>query len=117
MCSSDLDDAALDAADQLTKDWNFAEIGALRDAVPAQGLKAEFRGHPLFDMAREVVGISRAGLKARGKLNREGQDETIFLAPLDEVLAKKATLAEDLLSLYHGRWNGSVEPVFEDYQY
>ncbi|MGO7258909.1 glutamate--cysteine ligase, partial [Rhizobium brockwellii] len=56
-------------------------------------------------------------LKARGKLNREGQDETIFLAPLDEVLAKKATLAEDLLSLYNGRWNGSVEPVFEDYQY
>jgi glutamate--cysteine ligase len=33
------------------------------------------------------------------------------------VLAKKATLAEDLLSLYHGRWHGSVEPVFEDYQY
>jgi glutamate--cysteine ligase len=68
-------------------------------------------------MAREVVGISRVGLKARGKLNREGQDESIFLAPLDEVLAKKATLAEDLLSLYHGRWHGSVEPVFEDYQY
>jgi glutamate--cysteine ligase len=111
------DDAALDAADELTKDWSFAEIGALRNAVPAEGLKAQFRGHPLFDMAREVVGISRAGLKARGKLNREGQDETIFLAPLDEVLAKKATLAEDLLSLYHGRWHGSVEPVFEDYQY
>ncbi|RUV31432.1 glutamate--cysteine ligase, partial [Mesorhizobium sp. M1A.T.Ca.IN.004.03.1.1] len=60
---------------------------------------------------------SRAGLKARGKLNGEGQDESIFLAPLDEVLAKKARLAEDLLSLYHGRWQLSVEPVFEDYQY
>ncbi|OAV53074.1 glutamate--cysteine ligase [Rhizobium sp. WYCCWR10014] len=111
------DDAALDAADELTKDWSFAEIGALRNAVPAEGLKAQFRGHPLFDMAREVIGISGAGLKARGKLNREGQDESIFLAPLEEVLAKKATLAEDLLSLYHGRWQGSVEPVFEDYQY
>jgi len=67
--------------------------------------------------AREVVNISRAGLKARNRLNGDGVDESIFLAPLDEVLAKKATLAEDLLSLYHGRWHGSVEPVFEDYQY
>jgi glutamate--cysteine ligase len=33
------------------------------------------------------------------------------------VLAKKTTMADDLLSLYHGRWNGSVEPVFEEYQY
>jgi glutamate--cysteine ligase len=111
------DDAALEAADTLTKDWTFAEVNALRDAVPVKGLNAEFRGHSLFETAREVVGISRAGLTARGKLNREGQDESIFLAPLDEVLAKKATLAEDLLARYNGRWNGSVEPVFEEYQY
>lgn len=111
------DDAALQAADELTKDWGFAEVNALRNAVPEEGLKAEFRGHALIDTAREVVNISRAGLKARNRLNGDGVDESIFLAPLDEVLAKKATLAEDLLALYHGRWNGSVEPVFQEYQY
>jgi glutamate--cysteine ligase len=111
------DDAALDAADQLTKDWTFAEVNALREAVPAAGLNAEFRGHALYEVAREVIGISKAGLKARNRLNKEGQDESIFLSPLDEVMAKKATLAEDLLALYHGRWNGSVEPVFTEYQY
>jgi glutamate--cysteine ligase len=111
------DDGALDAADRLTQDWSFGEVDALRDAVPAQGLKAEFRGRRLFDIARDVLDISKAGLKARNRLNGDGQDESIFLAPLDEVLAKKATMAEDLLSLYHGRWNGSVEPVFEEYQY
>ena len=82
-----------------------------------QGLNATFRGHALYEIAREVIGISKAGLKARNRLNKEGQDESIFLSPLDEVMAKKATLAEDLLALYHGRWNGSVEPVFEEYQY
>lgn len=41
----------------------------------------------------------------------------MFLSSLDEVLAKKTTLAEDLLALYHGRWGGSVLPVFEEYQY
>lgn len=111
------DDGALEAADDLTKDWTFAEVNALRNAVPAQGLKAEFKGHSLSNIAREVVDISRRGLKARARLNGEGQDETVFLAPLEEVLAKKATLADDLLILYHGRWNGSVAPVFEEYQY
>jgi len=111
------DATALEAADQLTKDWGFDEVNALRNAVPAEGLTAAFRGHTLYDTAREVLAISKAGLKARGKLNSEGQDETIFLSPLDEVMAKKATLAEDLLALYNGRWNGSVEPAFEEYQY
>ncbi|WP_455874773.1 glutamate--cysteine ligase [Rhizobium yanglingense] len=111
------DEAALDAADQLTKNWTFAEVSALRDAVPTAGLKAEFGGHALYETAREVIGISKAGLKSRNRLNKEGQDESIFLSPLDEVMAKKATLAEDLLARYNGRWQHSVEPVFEEYQY
>jgi glutamate--cysteine ligase len=111
------DDGALDAADILTKDWSYAEVNALREAVPALGLEASIGAHGLYDIAREVVEISRLGLKSRGRLNGEGQDETVFLAPLDEVLAKRATLADDLLMLYNGRWNQSVEPVFEEYQY
>jgi glutamate--cysteine ligase len=111
------DDGALDAAERLTRDWTVAEVSALRDAVPAQGLKAEFRGKPLFDIGREVLAISRQGLAARARVNGDGVDETVFLAPLEEVLAKKATLAEDMLALYEGRWNRSVEPVFSEYQY
>ena len=111
------DDAALEAADALTRDWGFAEVDTLRNAVPVQGLKADFRGHSLLDIARDVVSISRDGLKARARLNGEGQDESVFLAPLEEVLAKRATLSDDLLMLYNGRWNQSVDPVFDDYQY
>jgi glutamate--cysteine ligase len=111
------DQTALDAADALTADWSVEDVIAMRDTVPAQGLKARIAGRDLLDVARDVVSISRQGLQARKRLNSEGQDESVFLNPLDEVLAKKATLAEDLLSLYHGRWNNSVLPVFEEYQY
>ncbi|MFB9950475.1 glutamate--cysteine ligase [Rhizobium puerariae] len=111
------DDTALADAEALTKNWTFEDVVAMRDAVPAQGLQAEIRGRPVLEVAREVVAISRAGLKARNRLNGEDQDESIFLQPLEEVLAKKTTMAEDMLALYHGRWNGSVEPVFEEYQY
>ncbi|MCJ9671492.1 MULTISPECIES: glutamate--cysteine ligase [unclassified Neorhizobium] len=111
------DDTALADAETLTADWTVEDVVAMRDAVPAKGLKAEIKGKSVLDVAREAVAISKAGLKARARLNGEGQDESIFLQPLDEVLAKKTTMADDMLSLYHGRWNGSVEPVFEEYQY
>jgi len=111
------DETALADAEALTADWTFEDVTAMRNAVPAKGLNAEIKGRPVLDVSREVVAISRAGLKSRNRLNGEGQDESIFLSPLEEVLAKKATMAEDMLALFHGRWNGSVEPVFEEYQY
>ncbi|SER96292.1 glutamate--cysteine ligase [Rhizobium sp. NFR03] len=111
------DDAALASAAELVKDWTYEDVIALRDAVPAQGLDATVRGRKLGEIARDVLSVSRAGLKARNRLNGEGVDETHFLAPLDEVVARGTTLAQEMLSLYSGRWNGSVEPVFKDYAY
>ncbi len=111
------DDAALADAEALTADWTFEDVTAMRDAVPSQGLAATIKGRPVLDVARDAVRISTAGLKSRARLNGDGQDESVFLQPLEEVLAKKATLADDLLGLFNGRWNGSVEPVFEEYQY
>ncbi|MGV0879918.1 glutamate--cysteine ligase [Martelella sp. FLE1502] len=111
------DHGAMDAAEQLTAEWKVEDIHRLRDDVPRLALKAEIGGRPLVDVAREVVGIARAGLKSRGNLNGDGQDESVFLNPLDEIIAKKTTFAEDLLSLYHGRWKGSVDPLFEEFQY
>ena len=111
------DDAALEAAEQLTAAWTFEDVNALRDAVPAGGLNTSIKGHNLVDLSREVLNISRAGLKARARINGDGVDESVFLGPLDEVVAKKATLADDMLMLFNGRWNQSVEPAFQDYQY
>lgn len=111
------DDAALDAAEALTRDWTFAEVSAMRDAVPAQGLATEFRSHSLRETAREVLAISRIGLANRANKNSEGVDETTFIAPLEEVVARGTTSAQEMLSAYNSRWNQSVEPVFTEYAY
>ncbi|MCJ8506502.1 glutamate--cysteine ligase [Rhizobium lemnae] len=111
------DDTAMAAAEEVTAGWSFEAVQALRDAVPAAGLQAEIAGHPLMETAREIVRISTDGLKRRARLNGDGQDERIFLQPLEEILAKKRVLAEELLVLFNGRWNGSVDPVFDEYQY
>ncbi|MEW9837773.1 glutamate--cysteine ligase [Mesorhizobium marinum] len=111
------DAEALDAAEALTRDWSFAEVNDMREAVPAKGINAEFRSRTLRDLAREVLALSRLGLRNRAQLNRDGYDETSFLTPLDEVVARGSTSAEEMLGAYHTRWGGSIEPVFLEYAY
>jgi len=111
------DAGALDAAEDLTRGWGPEAVQRLRDTVPKRGLDAEIDGRNLHRIAREVLGIARQGLQARRQLNEEGNDETHFLAPLEETVARGKTAAGELLDLYRGRWNGSVEPVFEEYAY
>ncbi|RDE10635.1 glutamate--cysteine ligase [Pelagibacterium lacus] len=108
------DDAALDAAWELVKDWTAEERQALRDDVPRLALNTPFRSGTLFEIAREAVAIARSGLKARNRLNWEGADEAVFLRPLDHTLETGKTPAERLLDLYHGEWKGDISRVFSD---
>src|SRR5690606_35928164 len=111
------DDAALDAAETLTSDWTYEEVIQMRDEVPAQGLAAKLRNRTLREVAREVLEISRSGLAARNQKNREGYDETGYLAPLEEIAASGTTSAEEMVKAFRSRWGGSIEPVFLEFAY
>ena len=111
------DPAALDAAFDLIKDWTAPEREALRNAVPAQGLAAPFRKGTARDIARRALAISQAGLRARKVINTHSQDESIYLASLESVVHSGMTLADELLELYHGRWNRSVDPIFQEFAF
>jgi glutamate--cysteine ligase len=111
------DEEALAAAETLTSSWTYEEVVAMRDAVPAQGIATPFRNTTLREIGREVLVLSRLGLKNRARLNRDGYDETSFLQTLDEVVGRGTTSAEEMLSAYHTRWGGSIEPVFLEYAY
>lgn len=111
------DEAALDAAETFTSNWSYEEVLAMRNAVPELGIGAPFRNTTLREMARDVLAISRDGLKRRGQLNQDGYDETSFLYTLEEVVARGTTSAEEMLNAYHTRWGGSIEPVFMEYAY
>lgn len=108
---------ALDGASDLISDWSIEEIQALRDSVPRYGLATRFRNGTVQDVAREVLKIARHGLAERGQLNDEGRDETIFLTALDDIVASGRSVSDDLLALYHGRWQGDIEPIFEEYAF
>jgi glutamate--cysteine ligase len=111
------DTATLDAAEELTRNWTYAEVLAMRDAVPEQGIAAPFRNATLREIGREVLALSRQGLVNRGRKNREGVDESGFINTLDEVIARGTTSAEEMLNAYNTRWGGSIEPAFLEYAY
>ena len=109
------DDAALDAAWDLVKDWTLEERQGLRDSVPRLALDAPIAGgRRLRDIAGEVLDIAYAGLKARARLNAAGDDETGFLDPLREIVSRGKVPAEMLLDQYHGAWGGDVSRVYAE---
>jgi glutamate--cysteine ligase len=111
------DDAALDAAWDLVKDFTLAEREALRREVPRTALKTPFRGATVRELALEALKIAGHGLKRRARLNRRGADEAMFLEPLVEFAQANQTPAERKLELFHGPWRGSVDPVFREFAY
>ena len=113
------DDLALDAAWELVKPWTAAERQELRDAVPKAGLataapqSTRLGFGTIADLAHEAVGIATAGLVRRARNNAVGEDETIYLAPLEETLRLNKTPAERWLALYRGAWNGDLTRIFD----
>jgi glutamate--cysteine ligase len=106
------DDAALAAAYALVQDISYDDLIALRADVPRAGLDIVFGKGTLRDLAREAVAIAADGLRARGRLNAAGEDEGIYLAPLQDIADGGPTQAEHWLGRYHGAWHGDVSRIF-----
>ena len=113
------DQAALDGAWDLVKDWTPAQHDALRVAASVDGLQAQVTGINMHDIARETVALSEAGLKARAKAGAGGMvpDETHFLNALKESIETGRVPADELLEDYHGKWGGDLSRVYGEYSY
>jgi glutamate--cysteine ligase len=110
------DQASLDAAWDLVKDWTSEERQALRDSVPRTGLRTPFRQGRVHDLARAALAIARAGLVRRGLLDARGNDETRFLEPVETFL-REGSPAEEMLARYAGEWRGSTDPLFTEFAF
>jgi glutamate--cysteine ligase len=111
------DSAALSAAWDLCKDWDIADHERLRADVTRLGLKAEVGGRTVQDVAKDLLAIAKAGLKARNRLSGGMVDETGYLAELEQIADTGVTPAERLLELYETRWNRDAGRVFDDFAY
>ena len=90
----------------------------LRNEVPSTAIHTRCPATPAFGTVADLARRGRrhlpsAGLVRRGVSNAEGEDETIYLAPLEETLRLDKTPAERWLDLYRGEWNGDLTRIFD----
>ncbi|WP_208353752.1 glutamate--cysteine ligase [Pseudaestuariivita rosea] len=113
------DQASLDAAWDLVKDWSPETREGLRVAASEQGLAADVSGIRMHDLAKEVLAIADAGLKARARAGAGGlvPDETHFLNALKETVESGLTPADELLLKYNHEWNKNLSCVYKEYSY
>ncbi|CAH2600240.1 Glutamate--cysteine ligase [Rhodovastum atsumiense] len=108
------DDAALAAAEALVHQHHWTEFAALRPLVVKSALQTPWQRGTLRDLAREVVAIARDGLRARARYDAAGQDESVYLQPLEAIVSGGPTQAEAWLDRFHGAWQGDVTRIFQE---
>ena len=108
------DDAALAAAWELVADWTDEERQALRESVPRTAIGTRFRNRTVAEIGDDVLAIACEGLARRARLDAGGHDETRYLAPVEETLARRQTPAERWLDRYHGAWAGDLTRIFDE---
>ncbi|MFY9237847.1 MAG: glutamate--cysteine ligase [Roseovarius sp.] len=113
------DQNSLDAAWGVVKDWTGAQREALRIAASVDALQAKVDGIDMHNLARQVLDISEAGLKARARSGADGMipDETHFLNALRESVESGQVPADELLERYHGAWQGDLSRIYGEFSY
>jgi glutamate--cysteine ligase len=98
----------------LTADWTYEDILAIDKQAWKDGLKTEVRGKQLLTYAQELITIANEKLHNFERKDMQGEDETVYLAPLKEqIFIKEKSPAEELVELYEGEWNRDLSRILE----
>ncbi|GJM09282.1 MAG: glutamate--cysteine ligase [Lysobacteraceae bacterium] len=111
------DDAALEAAWDIARDWTAQQREQLRLDVMRHGLNATIGNKRVQDLARDVLEIASEGLSNRQQLSSSGDDESGFLTPLKEIVESGVTPAERKLRDFETRWQGNIDHIFHECAY
>ncbi len=95
----------LQASWDLVKGWSWDERMELYHDSHRYALAARVRRFSLLDLARELLQIAWEGLRRQAALNENGDDETIYLRPLRDLLSQGKCPADLLLE----KWEGELE--------
>jgi glutamate--cysteine ligase len=96
------DSDCLQAAWDLVKGWSFDErMQAYLDSHK-EALSARVRRYAILDLARELLQIGWEGLRRQAAFNALGEDETIYLVPLKNLLDHGKCPADLLVEKWEG---------------
>lgn len=95
----------LQAAWDLVKDLSWDERMEFYHDAHRYALEARAGRHLAADLAKELIGIAWEGLKRQAALNDNGDDETIYLKPLGDLVRQGKCPADLVLE----KWEGELQ--------
>ncbi len=102
------DDDCLLATWDLVKAWSWDERLALYHAAHREALRARVRGIALAELARELLDIAEVGLERQRVLNAQGDDESLYLERLEDLVKRGTCPAEIVVQKWTGEWDRDV---------
>src|SRR5208282_305198 len=111
------DDDCTQAAWDLVKRWSFKQRLALTEQACRAGLEARVGRIALREFALELLRIGTEGLRRQRALNERGEDESIYVAPLLELVERGHSPASLTVEQWKGRWNYDLKRLVEECSY
>jgi len=93
-----------DCMEQLTTGWHYREWRQFRLDVAKKGLAAEIHGVTAGALAKQVLKSAAANLARLDHKNPLGQDESIYLEPIEQLIAKDHTPASFIAERWRAGW-------------
>ena len=102
------DDDCLAGAWDLVKGWSYRERIEIADGAHKNGLDARAGRHKLQAFGYELMNIAAKGLERQRALNNAGQDESIYLLRLMDLVRGGHSHASLVINRWKGEWNYDV---------
>ncbi len=90
----------LDEAYELVSSWETDKIINAYLEAPQKGFNTQLMGKDLLHWTSTLLDISRKGLEKRDIISKKGNNETIFLNHLQNVVDNKTTNADHMISKF-----------------
>ena len=101
----------LDEAYELVSSWETDKIINAYLEAPQKGFNTQLMGKDLLYWTTALLNISRKGLEKRDIISKKGNNETIFLNHLQNVVDNKTTNADHMISKFSN--NENLEELYD----
>ena len=101
----------LDEAYELVSSWETNKIINAYLEAPQKGFNTQLMGKDLLYWTSSLLDISRKGLEKRDIISKKGNNETIFLNHLQNVVDNKTTNADHMISKFSK--NENLEELYD----
>ena len=97
----------------MISEFEYDDLIKFRSDVLSNGLNSTYKNKTGWELAEKLLNISFEGLKKRSKKNLYGDDETVHLDYLFELIDKKETASEKAKKLYFQNDKLNTQKLFE----